>query len=236
MKKELIFLSSILISTHSFGATLQVISSKDNTLYESATGATSNGIGSFTFIGKTGPNDGINLRRTLTKFDVSAIPAGSTVNSVSVGFTISKAPPGAQPDSADLHLLLTDWGERTSDAPGNEGSGTAAEVGDATWLHTFFSTQFWSTIGGDFSPTSSANITYGVSNNEVIIFASNSNLVADVQLWVDTPADNFGWIIIGDETTVKNSRRLNSRESATGTPVLIIDYSYTVFSDGFETP
>jgi hypothetical protein len=36
--------------------------------------------------------------------------------------------------------------------------------------------------------------------------------VADVQQWLDQPASNFGWIIIGNESQSGTSKRFNSRE------------------------
>jgi hypothetical protein len=36
-----------------------------------------------------------------------------------------------------------------------------------------------------------------------------------VQAWLDTPANNFGWILIGDETTNGTAKRFNSREHPT---------------------
>jgi hypothetical protein len=37
-------------------------------------------------------------------------------------------------------------------------------------------------------------------------------MVADVQQWLDQPASNFGWIIIGNESQSGTSKRFNSRE------------------------
>lgn len=38
-------------------------------------------------------------------------------------------------------------------------------------------------------------------------------VVTDVQSWVNAPAGNHGWIIIGDETTPQNAKRFESRNS-----------------------
>ena len=66
---------------------LQVNPDKDNTLYETDFADTSNALGEYTFIGKTGNNAGGKLRRAVVRFDVSDIPANSTINSVSVSFS-----------------------------------------------------------------------------------------------------------------------------------------------------
>jgi len=233
--KLLIFLS-LTLSTAVISETLQVNPVKDNTLYETNFADVSNALGQYSFIGRTGNNADAKLRRAVVKFDVSVIPANSVINSVSVSFTISKVPPAANSASANLHLLLSDWGEGTSLATGSQGSGIAAQTNDATWAHTFFDTQFWTNPGGDYSQTTSATANYGTNNGEIIDFSSTNDLIADVQLWVDTPANNFGWIVLGDEVTVQNSRRLNTREHATTKPVLIIDYTIldNIFANGFE--
>jgi hypothetical protein len=235
MKKTITIFISTLFSGSLLAAMLQVTSSKDNTLYETETGNLSNGSGTYSFIGVTGSFDGQNKRRALYKFDVSSIPDQSVINSVSVNFTISKTSPAATTASADLHLVLTDWGEGSSFAGGPGGGGAASTTNDATWIHAFFESQLWTTPGGDFNPTSSATITYGTVN-QVINFQSNNSLIADVQIWLDTPENNFGWIMLGDENNSQNARRLNTHENNSGQPELIIDYTPPdpIFANGFE--
>src|SRR5512138_1978 len=64
-------------------ATVTLTTSKDNTLYESATGALSNGAGAHFFAGRTGTNSGGKIRRGVIAFDVAAnVPPGSTITNV----------------------------------------------------------------------------------------------------------------------------------------------------------
>jgi serine protease len=49
-------------------------------------------------------------------------------------------------------------------------------------------------------------------------------MVADVQSWLDNPATNFGWLVLGDESTGTTAKRFDSRES-TSPPVLTIEYT-----------
>jgi hypothetical protein len=51
-------------------------------------------------------------------------------------------------------------------------------------------------------------------------------MVADVQMWLDNPVSNFGWMIRGDETATRTARRYNSRENpaAGSRPRLIVQY------------
>ena len=49
-------------------------------------------------------------------------------------------------------------------------------------------------------------------------------MVADVQSWLDNPANNFGWLVKGDESTSTTAKRFDSRQS-TVPPVLTIEYT-----------
>src|SRR5215207_3388724 len=91
-------------AAHADEITLQA--SKDNTLFEDTT--FSNGAGSYFFAGVLGSNGSFKKRRALLAFDVqSAIPAGATVESVSLNLYLSKNVTAAD---INLHRLLGDWG------------------------------------------------------------------------------------------------------------------------------
>ena len=120
----------------------------------------------------------------------------------------------------ELHKLLADWGEGTSMAPGEEGDGAPATPNDATWRHRFFDTIFWNTQGGDFSATVSASQMVGAVGQYTW---SSAQMVADVQGWLDNPATNFGWLMLGDESVFLTAKRFDTRES-TSPPVLAITY------------
>jgi glucose/arabinose dehydrogenase len=185
---------------------------RDNTLYEDPEGDLSNGSGQYLFMGMTDQADGINLRRSVLVFDLSQIPPNAAIDSVEVRFEINQAPNGAQPGVASLHRLVADWGEGASNALGNEGAGTAAEAGDATWLHSFYDSGFWISPGGDFESGASASAEFANGVPETMTFASTPGLVADVQAWIGDPSSNHGWLLRGDEETRKNARRMASRE------------------------
>src|ERR1043166_1421556 len=136
-------------------AQITIPASRDNTLYESATGSLSNGAGQYLFSGRTSQLSG-SIRRGLMRFDIAAaVPAGSTINSVTLTLHCSSSASGVELHT--LHRASMDWGEGSSDATGAEGQGIAATTGDATWLHTFYPTSFWATAGGDFAASSSAD-------------------------------------------------------------------------------
>ena len=181
---------------------------KDNTLYENATGSISNGSGEYFFTGRTGSGD---IRRGVVAFDLAgSIPAGGRVTNATLTFHMSREPALGGPESIELRRLLADWGEGTSGATGNEGGGIVATPGDATWIHTFFDTGFWSSPGGDFAQTVSAS-----QSVDAIGFYSWSGpgLVADVQSWLDNPQDNFGWVMIGNESVALTAKRFDTREN-----------------------
>ena len=48
-------------------------------------------------------------------------------------------------------------------------------------------------------------------------------MVADVQSWLDNPASNFGWLVLGDETAIATAKRFDTRESASP-PMLTIEF------------
>src|SRR4029077_17756520 len=88
--------------------------SKDNTLYESATGSLSNGAGPNFFAGRT--NQATNsIRRGVIAFNIMGnVPAGATVNSVTLNLNVDKTVAGTE--TVQLRPLLADWGEGTSNA------------------------------------------------------------------------------------------------------------------------
>ena len=203
----------LLYATSAFGDEVSIAPSKDNTLYQNTSGLLSNGSGSYTFCGRTGQVDSVSRRRTVLAFDIAGnILPGSIIESVTLRMHMSRTR-SSTGRIHELHVLLSDWGEGTSNDSGQEGSGTAASAGDATWIHTFFNTDFWSAPGGDFSPVVSASQSIGGIG--VYHWASTSQLVADVQQWLDAPSSDFGWIILGDERTGRTATRFDSRENAT---------------------
>jgi hypothetical protein len=205
-----------------FAGVATMTPSKDNTLYESATGALSNGAGQFLFVGRTNQKNGI--RRALIAFDVaSTLPAGAKIRSAQLTLTMSQTIAG--PESVALHRVSADWGEGTSDAQiMGGGGGTAATTGDATWLHRFFSTDLWTNVGGDFVASVSASIS--ISGNGDYTWGSTPAMVADVQGWLDDPTSNFGWLLQGDEQSAGTAKRFNTRENtdATSVPELTIEF------------
>jgi hypothetical protein len=201
-------------------ATIDINPIKDNTLYEyvPADGDRSNALGNYFFAGETGMG---LLRRGVLAFDIAGnVPAGSTITSVSLSTQMSMTASNT-PRTIELHVLLADWGEGTSHAPLEEGQGAPATPNDATWRHRFFDTIFWTTQGGDFSGTVSASQSVGAIGQYIW---TSPQMVADVQSWLDNPANDFGWLVLGDESGIATAKRFDTRES-TSPPVLSIEYT-----------
>jgi hypothetical protein len=200
-------------------AIINLTPSKDNTLYEydPADGDRSNGAGFHFFAGETAMGE---LRRGVLAFDIAGhIPAGSTILAVTLSMNMSRTALDTA-RTVELHKLLADWGEGTSHAPGEEGDGAPATPNDATWRHRFFDTIFWTNQGGDFSATVSASQSVGPIGQYAW---TSAQMVADVQSWLDNPGTNFGWLVLGDESTIATAKRFDSRGSASP-PMLTIQY------------
>lgn len=229
--------------------TIRITTTKDNTLYETAAGNLSNGSGDHLFSGRTSFIGGASIHRGLIAFDIASnIPAGSSIDSAEVTLYLSRTNFAASQPIA-LQRVLSDWGEGASNALGEEGMGASALPGDATWLHTFFNAEFWATAGGDFSSIISAvtnvaarecvpsgNVCTNtdltcppgeVCGDTPYTWGPTPGMAADVQLWLDDPGTNAGWVIVGNEFEPATSKRFNTREhpNAEARPVLTIEFT-----------
>ena len=110
--------------------------------------------GEYVFTGRT--KDGL-IRRTVIAFDVAGtIPAGSTINTVTLQLVVSRVANNTL-RLTTVHRATADWGEGTSNAAQNEGEGAPSTTGDATWIHRFYPGSPWSVTGGDFDASAHAN-------------------------------------------------------------------------------
>jgi hypothetical protein len=193
---------------------------RDTTLIEDPEGALANGAGPLFFVGRTNQREG-SVRRGLLYFDVTAaLPRGAHIESVRL--TLSMPRGNATPQQIGLHRLRSSWGEGASFATG--GGGDASAPDDATWIHRFYDGWFWRQPGGDFVARASA--TQDVWAPGFYTWESSAKLIADVRLWLHAPHRNFGWILLGDETTPQNVKSFASREASNAElrPVLEVIY------------
>lgn len=215
MKKLILFGTFLLVASLVYSqVTVNITPNKDNSIL-SESGTLSNGEGKL-YAGQT--NSG-NIRRALLNFDIAAnIPPGATITNVTLELDLENSGPGATNDDYNLHPLTLDWGEGTSSGAGG---GAPAIAPDATWSDAMFGTSTWTNTGGDFLAsvaTTSLNTTVGSHS------WSSIDMVTNVQDWLDNPGNNFGWILIGDETTNGTARRFGSKDQGTA-PVLEVEYT-----------
>ena len=200
---------------------VEIGASKDNVLYETSDGSISNGAGEHFFAGR---NSSQEIRRSVIAFDVaSSIPAGSVVHSITLTLFMSRTT--APTVTVALHRLLSDWGEGSSNSTGGEGGGSAVTLGDATWIHSFYNTFFWTSPGGDYLALPRASTSVGGIG---FYSWSSAQLATDVQGWLDNPSGNFGWLLIGSEGSGgRTTKRFDSRTNpATAQqPRLTIDFT-----------
>jgi len=199
--------------------------SRDNSMYEED-GNLSNGQLEYLFTGKTQGLTGTAWsRRTLLAFAISdSIPAGAVIESVDLRMHLSKRRNDTV-RATSLHRLDADWGEGASNSNDQGGAGAVAAANDATWVYRFWNTDTWATPGGDFVAGASATV-------NVIALGfyhwQSAQMNGDVQEWLDIPASNFGWIMIGDESTPGTAKRFDSRENSTPTNRPVLKVFYTI--------
>ena len=173
--------------------------------------------------GADGPFGGNAVRRGLLRFDLSVIPPGSTVTSAAVRLTVVKVPASLPVDSTfDLFRLLADWGE------GNKigSAGAPATSGEATWNARMQGTANWAAAGArsDAAATASASTLVGSALGATYSWSSAA-LVSDVQLWVDNPAQNFGWLLASEaEASSRSVRGFAGREDPPNIGTLEVGY------------
>jgi hypothetical protein len=198
---------------------------RDATLIENAGGEQANGAGPVLFAGRTN-QAADSIRRGLLAFDVAGrVPQGALVTAVSLILHHSSS--HEPPSRIGLHRLQDDWGEGAASASG--GSGAAAGPGDSTWLHRFHnpaapaSSPAWERPGGDFAALPSATADVGGVG---YYNWYGPSLARDVQLWLDDPARNHGWILVGDENAPGDVKRFDSRENpdAALRPLLLVEF------------
>ncbi|MSU60110.1 MAG: DNRLRE domain-containing protein [Pedosphaera sp.] len=167
--------------------------------------------------------------RGLYRFDFTALPTNTLIRSVVLELTVTRQP-GETPVNSPfgLHRMLRPWGEGNKIAVTFPGQGVPATAGEATWSHSFYPTNVWTSAGGEpdvdfFAAESSFQFIYG--SGSTYRFESTPEFVDDVQFWVNHPPANFGWMLISDdEATPFTARHFGSREDPDAHPNLELDF------------
>lgn len=205
--------------------TVTLLPVADTTLYETTP---DNNLGGAVQLiaGTTIGNAGQPFRnRALLRFDVAGrVSAGATITSVRLTVSMVKAPITPANSTFELRRLLVSWGEGNK----NGSAGLPATSGEATWISRFALLPQWAVPGGEPGTDFATNVSDAVFMSSLgsYTFLSNSNLVADVQNWLDNTDANFGWMLLSqDEATPGTARRFASRESPSNAPALFIDFA-----------
>jgi hypothetical protein len=149
-------------------------------------------------------NIGSPVNRALFRFDLSVLPTNAIINDVSLELTVVLHPVGA---SFDLHRMLSSWSES-----------------QATWNNRLTSVP-WAAggalAGTDFisAASATASLIGGVN------MFNAPGLTADVQMWVNNPGSNLGWILMATGEPAATGEQVASREDSVNTPVLVVTYT-----------
>lgn len=146
------------------------------------------------------------LNRTLLRFDVSGIPAGSTISSATLSLWVKEVRDGNV--TINAHKLTNSWNEP-----------------QVTWkARDKAANQNWSTEGGDYNAV--------VIDSEAFVkdvknYWATWNLTSAVTDWLNTPATNYGVILESPVTSPKNETKFKSSDDGTAAqrPMLEICYS-----------
>lgn len=226
-KLSIVCVASTAAASFAWANTVTLNPDRDNTLIQTSTGTLSNALGDL-FVGRTNQATGESLRRGVIHFDVAgSIPAGSTINSVTLRLYLAKTG-DTSARTLSVHRATASWGEGSSYF--NGGLGASSTTNDATWIHRFYSATSWTAAGGDYAATASASASVSSAGAIAQWYTwSSATLTSDVQGWLNTPSSNHGWEIIGAEGTNQTARRFTSRESVDDAgnhyPELVIDYT-----------
>ena len=224
-----VLLTSILLFSWAFSQSqadmLTLHPSQDSSIY-SEFGSRSDGIGPNLFSGKLAASQGDAFRRALLQFDVSSLPSIAVIQSAELRLFVNNSPSLAPPTVAmTLHPITTRWAEGSADTstgPYLVGQGDDAGSGDPTWTANAFNVSTWSSAGGDVG---GASVTSLVNQAGSTASFQSAQMANDVQAWLSSPASNFGWMLIGDETQFKTARRFAADENVPEQgPQLLITY------------
>ena len=141
----------------------------------------------------------------LFRWNVSAIPVGSTVTSASIEFSVS----GSSKDTYELYALQRAWDELS-----------------ATWQR-YATGSNWAGAGANSSADaqSSALGTLAATSTGTYKINFNAAGISAVQQWINDPSKNYGVIIKDYAVTKAVEIRTSETSTASQRPKLVINYS-----------
>ena len=155
------------------------------------------------------------LNRGVFEFDLSSIPSGVTITSVSFNFevTLQGGPNGEAAVDFALHRVTAAWDEGTGAS--NIGD---PEGGPVSWIMRTAADP-WTTLGGDFDPTEVGIVFVDGPANYSI---STSALVDVIQDMVDGTEANNGFLLKGaPEGVLGSAARVTTREGGNAAKLVV---------------
>jgi len=228
--KRLIFIFSILCCTQLYAQnTTTATSVADNTIYSNKS-SLSNGSGNTMVTGRKSCANN-HTRRALVKFSPAYLCAQQSVQIISaeLQLCVKNVPSGGYPTDSVIvciHRVTANWGEGGSVAT-SPGKGTAAQYPDATWSHRQYPFYTWASSGGDYVATASeCTYVHDTDTPPYTIAFNGSGIVSDVQAWANG-TNNYGWIIIGDESQNSTGVPFHTKEATNANyrPKLVVTYT-----------
>ena len=146
---------------------------------------------------------GTDVRQSLIRFGLDAIPPGATINSVSLK---AQSLNTVADHSISVREATRSWTEGTLD----NGACTTGGDNGATWKApncTDNTTTGWNGSGGDFSTGPYGSTDYGtLTPDSSLQTITNTDLKNLVQSWVDGTATNYGFVLLASGTSESNAQ------------------------------
>jgi len=143
--------------------------------------------------------------RAIVKFDLSSVPAGSTIDNAQLQlyFYMFTGSPFGQ--SYTAYRVTKDWSEQ-----------------DADWIDAGFPFGSWTTPGGDFTTDGASSGTVPANIGQYMSW----DVTAIVKAWIQNVQANYGFLILDPTIGSPDGRAIfYSREAESNRPILTIEYS-----------
>lgn len=198
--------------------------SEDAVIYDD--GESASGIGTLQ-VGRLPDPEGI-VRRALVRFEAGGFPPEGTIqDAVLTMRLVGRGPQSDEgPMEISLHRLLAPWSE--GDVRSNDATGTPATAGSVTWLHRDSPDLLWENPGSDYLAEPSATLILPAEtfSEERQVQWQGAGMDADIQHWIANPDDNYGWILITEESVSGRSAEFESRNDRWPTARPTLKFSY----------
>jgi hypothetical protein len=169
-----------------------------------------------------GRGNSADITRGFIRFDISSLPAGATLTAANL-FLYHYLELNTIDRNVSVHRSLVQWYEGNKNGAAPDGG-----VDGSTYNHrNAIGSVAWGASGGLSGTDYAAVATSTVSITTTGQFFS-WNVLADVQAWYDASATNYGWWLIGDQSTNGTIKRFRSSDHSTAGERPYLEITYTV--------